>query len=77
MCQQHGIAYEWRPPSFEQIKEFLGNLSVDDPVRTYIRATIEALDNLLITGNVPEIQTEKLIENPIKEDTEYFNEEAE
>lgn len=76
ICQQHGIAYGWQPPSFEQIKHFLGNLG-DVPVRTHIRATIEVIDNLLITGDAPEIQTEKLIENPIKEDTGYFDEDAE
>ncbi len=67
---QHSIAYEWQPSSFEQIKNSLGSLRADDPIRTYIRATIEVLDNLLITGNVSEIQTEKLIENPTEEDTE-------
>jgi len=76
VCLQHGIAYEWQLPAFEQIKQFLGNLSIDDPVRTYIRATIEVLDNLLITGNVPRIQTEKLIENSIDEDTGYFDEDT-
>jgi len=68
VCRQHGIAYEWQSPAFELIKQSLGNLVADDPVRTHIRATIEALDNLLITGNVSEIRTEELIENPIKED---------
>ena len=42
--------------------------------RKIVKRPFEVLDNLLITGNVPKIKTEKLIENTIEEDTEYFNE---
>lgn len=77
VVQQHGIAYKWQPPSFEQIRHYLDSLSVDDPVRVYIRATTEILDNLLISGNVPKIKTEKLVENKIEENAEYFSEDLE
>ncbi|MBL7192062.1 DUF2791 family P-loop domain-containing protein [bacterium] len=74
VVQFHSIAYDWQAPTFDQIKHHLQNLSVDDPVRTYIRATLEVLDNLAMTGRAPEVQRGELIEGSVKEEPEYFHE---
>lgn len=71
----HGVAYDWEVPTFEQVKEYLVQLYVDDPVRTYIRATLEVLDQLAITGEAPKVETDELIEGAVDEDPEYFRQE--
>ena len=74
VVQIHSAAYKWQAPTFDQIKHHLQNLSVDDPVRTYIRATLEVLDNLAMTGQAPEVQPEELTEVSVDEDSKYFRE---
>lgn len=68
----HGIAYDWQAPTFEQVQDHLRQLSVDDPIRTYIRATLEVLDNIAMTGEAAEVVTEELVEGVVDEDPEYF-----
>ena len=72
VVQIHSTAYEWQAPTYDQVKHHLHSLSVDDPVRTYIRATLEVLDNLAMTGQAMEVQPEKLSEVSVDEDSEYF-----
>ncbi len=72
----HGLAYKWSP-SFERVKPYLKNVGTGDPVRTHIRAMIEVLDDLLITGQAQDIKTERLVEGSVKEEPEYFNTEEE
>lgn len=74
VVQLHGASYGWQAPNFGHVEQHLEQLSVDDPVRTYIRATLEVLDNLAMTGETPEIRTEELVEGAVNEDPEYFRE---
>jgi len=74
VVQLHGVAYDWNVPTFDQIKQHLEQLSVDDPIRTYIRATLEVLDNIAMTGEASEVVTEELVEGVVDEEPEYFRE---
>lgn len=70
----HGVAHGWSPPSLQDIRSHLSGISEDAPVRTHIRALIEALDQTLLTGQAPDIQPSVLTEGSTEEDSTYFAE---
>ncbi|RLC36067.1 hypothetical protein DRH29_05290 [candidate division Kazan bacterium] len=74
IVELHGVAYNWHPPTFDNVKPSLQQLSVDDPVRTYIRGTLEVLDGMKVYGEAPEVKPEELTEGNIAEELEYFRE---
>jgi len=69
----HSIAHDWPEPTLDNVKGFL-KISVDDPIRVHIRATLEALDSLSMSGDSPEIQPSELEEPSVKEEPEFFKE---
>jgi len=70
----HGLAHAWNPPDLDEIRSHFSEIRADAPVRTYIRALLEALDQTLITGQTPLIQPSELTEPSTEEDSTYFAE---
>jgi len=70
----HATAYAWQAPDFDQVRATLSALKADDPIRTYVRATLEALDQILLTGQALPVIPEVLVEGSTEEEPEYFRE---
>lgn len=57
----HAIAYQWNPPA-EKAREAISNIDTNGPVRVYIRAILEALDQIYFYGS-----SELIMQQPVKE----------
>ncbi|MCG3199022.1 MAG: hypothetical protein GHCLOJNM_03530 [bacterium] len=76
LVQIHSIAHDWTPGSDVDVFKATGSLHPDTPVRTQIRAALEALDQARLSGVAPSIQAGKLTEYGMEEDEEFFDSEG-
>jgi hypothetical protein len=69
VAELHGTAYDWEPNlDPRRIVSYVGQ----QPLRTQIRATLEALDQQLVSGRVTMPETSALVETRLDEDESYF-----
>jgi hypothetical protein len=71
----HSLAHDWTPGSAVDIWKATENLAPDEPVRTHIRAALEALDQSCLSGVTPSLEADELTQHGVEEDKSFFSEE--
>lgn len=72
LIQLHGQAYQWAAQlDISELLHYLGS----QPVRTYIRAALEALDRQYLYGHTEKLAASALVEHALHEDESFFNSE--
>jgi len=74
LVRLHGVAHDW--PAQLDIADLLHYLG-SQPVRTYLRAALEALDLNCLYGQHEAIQAAELLESDLHEDEAFFSSRAE
>ena len=73
IVQLHGRALAWDPPApGPWVREVTSSLPSGTKLRTYIRLLVEALDQLLLTGQAPELVPLALPEPATEEEEGFF-----
>lgn len=74
LVETHAIAYQWNPPA-GKAREAISNIVGNGPVRVYIRATLEALDQICFYGSSG-IILQQPVEEPIMEERDDMPEQT-
>lgn len=75
LVELHSSAYNWNPPPAQEwVRQTVSALPEDTKLRVYIRYVLEALDQLLLTGETPKLEVETLSELRVEEEDNFFEE---
>ena len=76
MVELHRIAYAWDGDAHLDIHDLIQYVG-DQPVRTHIRATLEALDIAYVYQEIITPEATNLVEGTVEEDEGFFRENEE